>query len=72
MFDYNEPLDYFAFTCKNIRLKIDCPGYLTFNILSPHCRAVGWHELVLEGGDGWVDHEGHQEAEGDTAKVNLL
>ena len=41
--------------------------YLTFHILAPDGGAVSFSELVLEGGDGGVDHEGDQEAEGHAA-----
>ena len=36
---------------------------LTLYILPPSSCAVGWLEAVLQGGQGWVDVEGHQETE---------
>ena len=41
---------------------------LAFSILSLCSCADSLAELVLEGGEGRVNHQGHKETEGDTAE----
>ena len=64
---------FFPTKKKYSSAKSSCHLLLTLHILAPHGGAVGWLELVLQGGDGRVYHKWNKKAEGHTAKViNLV